>query len=222
MASIAILGGTGPLGRGLARRLAAAGHTVTIGSRDAARAEEAAGELSTADATVAGATNQDAVDDSEIVLVAVPYEALRATVDQLTGLESRLVVSCVNPLEFDDRGPRALPVDEGSAAEVVAAALTKRGSAPRVTAAFHHLSAPLLLSGTTAHDETVLVVGDDADDKATVCALAGDVVAMPGVDAGPLRNAQQIEAMTAVLIAINKRYRTRAGLAITGLGNDHN
>jgi len=138
MSTIGVIGGTGALGRGLALRLAAAGHHVRIGSRDPSRAKEAAAPLG--DRTTGGA-NAD-VCDSDMVIVAVPWLAHEQTIAGLRDeLEGRIVVDCVNPLGFDERGPFALSVDAGSAAEQAQQLLP--GSV--VVGAFHHVSAELLL-----------------------------------------------------------------------------
>lgn len=213
---IAILGGTGPHGRGLARRFALAGHDVRVGSRDVARAAGAATELATylpAGTNLTGTDNQAAVDGTDVVVLAVPYAGLASLLAGLEGLDGRVVVSCVNPLAFDERGPHALEVPEGSAAELVAATLP--GS--RVVAAFHHVSALTLQSEEDLHDESVLVCGDDRDAKALVVELAGAVAGRGGIDAGPLRNARHLEGLTAVLLGINRRYKARTSIAITGL-----
>lgn len=213
---IAILGGTGPQGKGLGYRFALAGHDIAIGSRRPERAAEMADELRPRlDAgMITSGSNADVVPDADLVLLSVPYEGqvdlLRDLTDALVG---KLLVSCVNPLGFDEAGPHAVAVPEGSAAEQAAAALPDT----TVVAAFHHLSAPSLLEDGPVHDESVLVCGDDAEAKQVVIALAATTAARGGVDAGPLRNAQQIEAMTAVLIAINRTYKARSGIAIAGL-----
>ncbi|WP_029429756.1 NADPH-dependent F420 reductase [Blastococcus sp. URHD0036] len=217
--TIAVLGGTGALGRALALRLARSGSPVVLGSRDAARAAATAAELQEllaaagTDARVDGAANEDAAAAGEIVLLATPWDESGATIAALApALTGRLVVSCINPLGFDAQGPHGLAVAEGSAAEQVAALLP--GST--VTAAFHHLSAPSVadldrdLSG-----EDVLVCGDDAAARARVVDLAAAVTGRPGVDVGALRQARVLEPFTAVIIAVNKRYKTRAGVLMT-------
>lgn len=215
--TIAVLGGTGALGRALALRLARSGHPVVLGSRNASRAQATAGELREllggSEARIDGATNEEAAAAGEIVLLATPWDESGASIAALADvLSGRLVVSCINPLGFDAQGPYGLSVAEGSAAEQVAALL----SASTVTAAFHHLSAPSLanlekdLSG-----EDVLVCGDDAAARAKVVALAAAVTGRPGIDVGALRQARVLEPFTAVLIAVNKRYKTRAGVLLT-------
>lgn len=211
--TVGILGGTGPQGRGLAYRFARGGLTVRIGSRDAARGEQAAAELAGVD-NVTGGGNEYAAD-ADVVIVAVPWEAHEPTLRSLKDqLEGKIVVDCVNPLGFDGRGPYALAVPEGSAAQQAEALLP--GS--RVCAAFHHVSAVLLADPEVAQIELdVLVLGDDREAAAVVQAIAGRVDGMRGVWAGRLRNAAQVEAFTANLIAINKRYKVHAGVRVTDL-----
>ncbi|MFC0861141.1 NADPH-dependent F420 reductase [Sphaerimonospora cavernae] len=206
--TIGILGGTGDQGRGLARRFALAGHPVLIGSRSAERAEEAARSLS-----VRGAENAVVATEADIVIVAVPWDGHRALLESLRDeLDGKIVVDCVNPLGFDKRGAYALPVEEGSAAQQAAAVLT--GS--RVVAAFHHVSAVLLLDPAVERiDLDVLVLGDDREATDTVRALAARIPGFRGVYGGRLRNAHQVEALTANLISINRRYKAHAGLRIT-------
>ncbi|MEU5992967.1 NADPH-dependent F420 reductase [Spirillospora sp. NPDC047418] len=214
--SIGILGGTGDQGKGLARRFALAGHTVTIGSRKAERAQAAAGELA-AERTglrISGAENPVAAGRSDVVVVAVPWDGHKATLESLrTELTGKIVVDCVNPLGFEKgKGAFALPVEEGSAAQQAAAVLTES----RVVAAFHHVSAKLLLDpGVDEMELDVLVLGNDREATDLVQALAGRIPGMRGVYGGRLHNAHQIEAFTANLISMNRRYKAHAGLRIT-------
>ncbi|MBA9006736.1 NADPH-dependent F420 reductase [Thermomonospora cellulosilytica] len=208
--SLGILGGTGDQGKGLARRFAMAGHQVIIGSRNAERARQAAEELGL---SVRGAENAVAAAEPDVVIVAVPWEGHRATLESLRAeLAGKIVVDCVNPLGFDKRGAFALQVEEGSAAEQAAAVLPDS----RVVAAFHHVSAKLLLDPEVAEMELdVLVLGDDREATDTVQALAGRIGGMRGIYGGRLRNARQVEAFTANLISINRRYKAHAGLRVT-------
>lgn len=213
MLSIGILGGTGPQGRGLGRRLALAGHPVVLGSRSAERAAEAAAGTGTDG--VSGGSNADAAA-ADLVVVTVPYEGHADLLTAVAGsLAGKIVVDCVNPLGFDQQGPYPLPVADGSAAQEAQRILPDS----TVVAAFHHLSAVRLTDpATTSFDEDVLVLGEDRAAVGTVIELAA--AALPGsrgVYAGRLRNAHQVEALTANLIAINRRYRTHAGLRITEL-----
>ncbi|NUP03084.1 MAG: NADPH-dependent F420 reductase [Nonomuraea sp.] len=208
--SIAILGGTGDQGKGLARRFALAGHQVLIGSRSAQRAREAAESIG---AGARGAENAAVAAEADVVIVAVPYEGHKALLESLRAeLAGKIVVDCVNPLGFDKQGAYALPVEEGSAAQQAAAVLTES----RVVAAFHHVSAVLLMDPAVEKvDLDVLVLGDDREATDTVQALAELIPGVRGVYGGRLRNAHQIEALTANIISVNRRYKAHAGLRIT-------
>jgi NADPH-dependent F420 reductase len=213
-AIVGILGGTGDQGRGLARRLALAGNEVLIGSRDASRAATAAAELAQESSlSVRGAANADVARDADIVIVAVPYDGHKDLLVSLASeLAGKVVVDCVNPLGFDKQGCFALEVPEGSAAQQALSVLPDS----RVVAAFHHVSAVLLLDPTVEQVDTdVLVLGDDRAATDLVQALAGRIAGFRGIYAGRLRNAHQIEAFTANLIAINRRYKAHAGIRVT-------
>lgn len=207
---IGIVGGTGPQGRGLAARLAGSGLEVLVGSRDATRAATVA---STIGGRTAGDSNQRVARLADVVLVTVPWEGHRDLLASLApDLAGKTVVDCVNPLGFDKHGPFRLEVPEGSAAEQAAALLPHS----TVTAAFHHLSAVTLLDpGTVALDSDVLVLGDDRAATDLVQILAGRIPGCRGVYAGRLRNAGQVEALTANLIAMNKRYKSHASVRVT-------
>jgi len=214
---IGILGGTGDQGRGLARRFALAGHQVLIGSRSAERAEGAAQQLGHG---VRGLANAAAAREADVVIAAVPWEGHGELLAALAGeLAGKIVVDCVNPMGFDKRGAYALTAAEGgpaegSAAEQAAALLP--GS--RVVAAFHHVSAVLLLDPEVdTMDLDVLVLGDDREATDLVQALAGRIPGVRGIYAGRLRNCGQIEALTANLVSINRRYKAHAGLRITDI-----
>jgi len=214
---IGILGGTGDQGRGLARRFALAGHQVIIGSRSAERAEGAARELGHG---VRGLANDAAAREADVVIAAVPWEGHGDLLSGLAGdLAGKIVVDCVNPMGFDKRGAYALPADEGgpaegSAAEQAAALLPDS----RVVAAFHHVSAVLLLDPEVdTMDLDVLVLGDDREATDLIQALAGRIPGVRGIYAGRLRNCGQIEALTANLVSINRRYKAHAGLRITDI-----
>ncbi len=214
--TIAVLGGTGPQGRGLARRFAAAGLEVVIGSRSAERAESTAAELAEAvGGSVRGADNAGAAEAGDIVVVAVPWdghkELLGGLVEQLAG---KVVVDCVNPLGFDKQGAYALEVEEGSAAQQAAAILVDS----TVVGAFHNVSAVKLEDpDVTEVDTDVLVLGDVREATDLVRALADTIPGVRGVYGGRLRNAHQVEALTANLISINRRYKAHAGLRITDI-----
>jgi hypothetical protein len=214
--SVAVLGGTGEQGQGLAYRLAAAGVRVIVGSRDAERAKACAALVSDRiSGTVEGAANDEASQRADLVIVAVPWSGHEATLRDLVGpLTGKIVVDCVNPLGFDERGPYRIDVAAGSAAEQAAALLT--GS--RVVGAFHNVSASLLMDATVDDlDQDVLVLGDDRAATDVVRELAALLPGVRAVFGGRLRNAAQVEALTANLIAINRRYKARSGIRITGI-----
>ncbi|WP_213450809.1 NADPH-dependent F420 reductase [Rhizomonospora bruguierae] len=214
--TVGILGGTGDQGRGLAYRFARAGVPVLVGSRTEEKGQQAAEELAKLPgvrATPRGGANPWVAAGADVVIVAVPWEGHGDLLASLREpLAGKIVVDCVNPLGFDKQGPYPLPVEEGSAAQQAAAILPEA----RVCAAFHHVSAPLLAD--PAVDEMhldVLVLGDDRAATETVQALAGRIPGVRGIYGGRLRNAHQVEAFTANLIAINRRYRAHAGVRIT-------
>ena len=209
---VGVLGGTGDQGRGLAHRLAAAGNPVIIGSRSAERAQAAAAELG---AGVRGMANADAARESDVVIVAVPWEGHRDLLASLAGpLAGKVVIDCVNPLGFDKRGCYPLPVQAGSAAEQAAEVLPDS----RVVGAFHHVSAVVLLDPeVTTVDLDVMVLGEDREATDLVQALAGRIPGIRGVYAGRLRNCGQVEALTANFVSINRRYKAHAGLRITDI-----
>lgn len=218
--TVAIIGGTGPQGRGLALRFALAGVPVVIGSRDAERAERAADELNRAlspapDPAIRGAANTDAARAGRIVVITVPYEGHASLLESLReSAAGRIVVDCVNPLGFDGRGGYAVEVPEGSAAEQAAALLPDS----TVIGAFHHVSAAVLndLARSTV-DCDVMVLGEDRTAATAVADLASRIPGMRGIYSGRLRNARQVETLTANIVAINRRYRTDAGIRITGV-----
>ena len=218
---IGIFGGTGDQGRGLAARFAAAGNPVIIGSRSTERAAIAASSCAEAAALfgpsvpVRGMTNAEAAQEADVVIVAVPWDGHRALLASLAApLAGKIVIDCVNPMGFDQRGAYPLPVAEGSAAQQAAALLP--GST--VVGAFHHISSVLLLDPeVTSLDQDVLVLGDDRAATDLVQAVAARIPGVRGVYAGRLRNCGQVEALTANLVSINRRYKAHAGLRITDI-----
>lgn len=221
--TIGVLGGTGPQGKGLALRWAVAGLCVLIGSRSAERAQRTAAELAEraglaapdAGGPISGADNHGCASAADLVLVAVPWEGHDALLTSLREpLAGKIVIDCVNPLRFDKQGPYPLRVQEGSAAQQAAALLPDS----TVTAAFHHVSAVTLADLSVPKvDLDVLVLGEDRPATDRVCALADTIPGVRGVYGGRLRNAGQVEALTANLIAINRRYKTHAGIRVTDL-----
>jgi 8-hydroxy-5-deazaflavin:NADPH oxidoreductase len=212
--SVGILGGTGDQGRGLALRLAAAGNRLIIGSRDAGRAAAAAASVGSAP-QVTGVVNEEAATAADLVIAAIPWEGHADLLGRLAGaLQGKIVVDCVNPIGFDSHGAYAIPVPEGSAAQQAAAVL----GGSTVVGAFHHLSATLLLDpGVTDLSQDVLVLGDDRHATDLVQALAGRLPGVRGVYGGRLRNCGQIEALTANLVSVNRRYKAHAGVRITDI-----
>ena len=217
---VGILGGTGPQGRGLGVRLAAAGQRVLLGSRDGERAREVSAEVAGRAAAagggevwVQGGSNVDVAGAADLVIVAVPYAGHAATLAELAApLAGKTVVDCVVPMGFDELGAYVLDVPEGSVAQQAAALLPDS----QVVGAFHHLSARLLedLSQPTL-DGDVMVVGDVREATDTVQALAGRLPGMRGIYAGRLRNARQVEALTINLVSVNRRYKAHAGIRVT-------
>jgi NADPH-dependent F420 reductase len=219
---VGVLGGTGPQGRGLAVRLAAAGQRVLLGSRDAERAVEVAAEVAAkaraaaaglAEVSVQGGSNIDVAGAADLVIIAVPYAGHAATLADLAApLAGKIVIDCVVPMGFDELGAYVLDVPEGSATQQAAVLLPDSS----VVGAFHHLSAVLLEDvSRPALDGDVMVVGDVREATDTVQALAGRIPGMRGVYAGRLRNARQVEALTINLVSVNRRYKAHAGIRIT-------
>ncbi len=220
---VGILGGTGPQGRGLAVRWAAAGQRVLLGSRDADRAVEVAAAVATrataaaggGEVWVQGGANADVAGAADLVVVAVPFAGHAELLTELAApLAGKVVVDCVVPMGWDELGAHVLEVAEGSVTQQAAALLPDS----TVVGAFHHLSAVSLedLSQPTL-DGDVMVVGDDRAAMDLVQALAGQLPGLRGVYAGRLRNARQVEALTINLVSVNRRYKTHAGLRVTGV-----
>ncbi len=214
---VGILGGTGPAGRGLGARLAAAGIEVTLGSRERARAEAAAAELVAAwpdrGLRVSGHENAGAAA-AELVVLATPFEGALATVAPLRrALADKVVVSMVSALVRVGREIQAVSLPRGSVAATVAAALPSA----RVAAAFHHLPAEDLGALEERLVADVLVCADDAEAKEVTMGLIERVDGLRALDAGRLSQAGPIEAFTAVCIALNVRYKARTYLRVGGL-----
>ena len=203
---IALIGGTGSFGMALAVRLHEAGYAVVIGSRDAERAQAAAAELG-----VAGATNEDAARDADIVVLTTKADGAVETARSLRGAIGQTpVLSVAAELSFSKDG-----VSPTSEATSIAQRIQDVIDGP-VIAGLHSLAATNL-GGDVAPDEDTLVCGDDADAKAIVLELAGKVTSGRAIDAGPLASARALEGMTAVIVNVNKRYKAHAGLRVTGV-----
>ncbi len=221
---IPIIGGTGALGYGLAMRLARAGQEIVIGSRKLDRAEEAAAKLNEAvpGAAIEGLENGDAAKRGPIVFLTVPF---RAQSETLTNLKEhltagQLLVDCTVPLAaaISGKATRTLGVWQGSAAQQ---AQEMAPDGVTVISALHTVSAPVL-AGEGELDEDVLICGDRKADKARVAEVIKLIDGVRPVNAGPLDQAKIVEPLTALLIGINSRYKTHAGIRITGLPDgDH-
>jgi NADPH-dependent F420 reductase len=205
---VAILGGTGSFGGALAARLVAAGgHEVVIGSRDAARAEAAAAELGVG---VSGMTNDDAVRAVELAVLAVKADAALETARGVAGaLGTTPLLSVASALSFAKDGVRP-DADERSLAERIQDVV-----AGPVVAGLHTIAASNI--GSDPADEDALVCGDDADAKLLALELADTVVGGRALDAGPLANARTLEGLTAVIVNLNRRYKAHAGVRVSGL-----
>ena len=221
--TVAVIGGTGPQGKGLGYRFARHGHDVVLGSRAAGKAQAVAEEVSERLALVGGtgsaqgASNADAVAAADVVLLAVPYDGHDELVASLAGgLAGKTLISCVNPLAFDKRGAHGRVIGQGeSSAAESAAELAPQAT---VVGAFHNVSAVGLWGEDEFLDEDVIVVGDSAEAKQVAIDLATAVTSRPGVDGGQLRLSRVLEPFTALLISINRKYKTHSGIRVTGLG----
>jgi 8-hydroxy-5-deazaflavin:NADPH oxidoreductase len=230
--SIPIIGGTGALGYGLAVRLARAGQTIVIGSRKPERAEEAASRLNEAvpGAGVEGLENGEAAKRGPIVFLTVPFRAQSETLTNLKEALSEvcarapeaeptatrlILVDCTVPLAaaISGKATRTLGVWQGSAAQQ---AQEMAPDGVTVISALHTVSAPSL-AGEEPLDEDVLICGDKKADKARVAEVIELIDGLRAVNAGPLDQAKIVEPLTAMLIGINSRYKTHAGIRITGL-----
>jgi NADPH-dependent F420 reductase len=214
--TIAVIGGTGREGSGLSLRWAASGLHVVIGSRTVEKAERVAGELTgqLGEGAIRGLANRDAATAGDIVVLSVPYGAHSAILKDIQpALDGKLLVDVTAPL--DPRDPGRVQRRNPFSAAVEAQELV--GDAATVVAAFQNISAVHLKELEHEIDSDVLVCGDDDDAKRTVIELAARA-GLRGLDAGPLDNASVVEGLTAVLIAINRNYKTRsAGIHITNL-----
>jgi 8-hydroxy-5-deazaflavin:NADPH oxidoreductase len=220
---VAIVGGTGALGFGLGLRLGRAGVRVVIGSRDGGRAAEAAGRASerVPDGSFEGRLNPEAVGDAAAVVLSVPF---RNQSENLTNLRDalapgQLLIDATVPLAaaVSGRATRMLGVPQGSAAQQ-AAEMAPDGV--RVVSALHTVSAPRLADLDAELDEDVLICGDRRDDKREAAELIARIRGLRCVDAGRLEMARIAESLTALMISINARYKTHAGVRVTGLPDD--
>ncbi|HZU22800.1 MAG TPA: NADPH-dependent F420 reductase [Terriglobales bacterium] len=220
MQTIAIIGGTGPEGSGLAQRWARAGRRIIIGSRDAARAQRKAEEISREAGyqNVSGAANAEAAAAAEVVVLTVPFPAQAQTLKDLKAAlrPGMVLIDATVPLAatVGGRSTRVLGLWQGSAAQQ-AAELVPKGV--MVAAAFQNIGAEIL-QGTGAVDCDVIVCSDHDEARVAAMQLAALIPGVRAIDGGKLENARTVEQLTALLIAINMRYQTHsAGIRITGL-----
>lgn len=217
---VAIVGGTGALGFGLALRLGLQGVPIVIGSRDEERAHEAARRAAAevSDGSFEGRVNRDAVNGVPLVILSVPFRNQSETLTNLREAlrQGQLVVDATVPLAaaVGGKATRVLGVWQGSAAQQAQEMVP---SGVRVVSAFHTVSASVLTDLDHDLDEDVLICGDLRDDKEQVASLVERVPGLRAVDCGPLELARIVEQFTALIISINVRNRARAGVKITGL-----
>jgi 8-hydroxy-5-deazaflavin:NADPH oxidoreductase len=213
---IAVLGGTGKEGSGLALRWAAAGYDVTLGSRELEKAQRAAAELNTmlGQDIVRGMTNRDAATQADVVVVTVPYAAHAATIESVKDIvQGKVMVDVTVPL--DPQNVRRVKMPAAGSASVEAQQLL--GEGVKVVAAFQNISAEHLRSLDHEIECDVLVCGNDKDAKKQVIELA-QAARIQAWDAGPIENAVVVEGLTSVLINLNIKHKVKAsGIRITGI-----
>jgi NADPH-dependent F420 reductase len=217
---IAVIGGTGPAGRGLALRWARAGETIILGSRDAERAQQAAAAIQQklgGQASISGMENGEACAAADILMLTVPFEGQAALLKQLKSAitAGSILIDATVPLaaSVGGRASRTLGVWQGSAAQQTAELVPREVS---VVAAFHNLSAELL-EGDAPLDCDVIVCSDDPDAAQLTRELAAKIPGVRALDGGKLENSRTVEQITALLIGMNLRHKGHAGIRITGL-----
>lgn len=217
---LGFLGGTGPEGSGLALRLVLSGEQVIIGSRDAARAEETArglnalAHLPEAYSEVHSGLNEEAARSADMVFIAVPFPAQRALLESLKNhLDGKVVVDTVVPVTYSKGRFSTAVVEEGSAALQAQAILP--GS--RVVAAFQTVSAHDLLDLAKPVEGDVVTCADDEEAKALVMRLAERIPSLRAIDGGGLENSHYVEGITALLLNINRIYKSRSSLRVVGI-----
>jgi NADPH-dependent F420 reductase len=213
--TLAIIGGTGPEGKGLAARFAKAGMSVIIGSRSAERGEEAAREIrEAAGGSVSGSTNADAALGADVILITLPYSGLADTLPPLAGaVGDKIVVSTVVPLEFSGGRASIMQIDDGSAAEETKRLLPDA----RIVGAFQNLAAHKLFDVTHPMEGDVIVTSDDREALREVMALAERIEGIRGVNGGGLRASRYVEGITALLVGVNRNYKTETSVKLVGI-----
>ena len=212
---LAILGGTGPEGKGLALRLAMAGEEVVIGSRDATRANDAAEALKelAPNLKVTGDVNDVAAQQGDTVFLTVPYEGQAALLQQVApALAGKVVVNVVAPMVFNRGRARAIRVEDGSAAEESQKILADS----QVVAALQNLSAEDLMQPDLTMESDVVVCSDHREAKEQVMGLVQRIPNLRAIDGGALEYARYVESLTALLVNINRIYRCHSTIKIVG------
>ena len=215
MTKIGIIGGTGPEGLGLAMRFAKAGDRVAIGSRSQERAEEAERKVKKAlpEAKVRGLVNAEAVEQTEVVFLTVPWDAHQSTLENLAeAIGDKILVDVVVPMLFDRGQPKAILVDEGSAAQQARAVARQA----KVVSAFHHLDGTDLQKVERPMQGDVLVCGDHRGAMKKVMALVERIEYVRALDAGGLSNARYLEEWTVMLLHLNRIHKAHTGVRIVG------
>jgi NADPH-dependent F420 reductase len=215
-ARIAIIGGTGPEGLGLAMRFTKAGHMVYIGSRSEERAAEAVEKVKAKlpEGDVFGGLNAEGAEKADFVFLTVPSDAHHDTlVDLEEAIGEKVLVDVVVPMLWDKDGPRALPVEEGSAAMQAGALLPKA----KVVSGFHHLDGSELQKIDKPLQGDVIIAGDHKPSKKKVMDLVEQIEYVRALDGGALANSHYLEEFTVQLLQINKIYKAHAGVRITGI-----
>jgi NADPH-dependent F420 reductase len=220
---VSIIGASGALGFGLTVRLGRAGSAVVLGSRDSARAEEAAERArdAVAQGTFEGLPNNEAAAANEIVILCVPFRNQSETLNNLRDIlrPGQIVIDATVPLAaaVGGKATRTLGVWQGSAAQQAQEMVPKGVT---VLSALHTISAARLRDLNQKLDEDVLLCGDNRADKRRAAALIDSIGGLRCVDCGPLEMARITEGLTALMISVNVRYKARAGVKITGLPTD--
>jgi NADPH-dependent F420 reductase len=215
-ARIAIVGGTGPEGLGLAMRFTKAGHMVYIGSRSEERAAEAVEKVKAKlpEGDVFGGLNAEGAEKADFVFLTVPSDAHQSTLEELAEqIDDKILIDVVVPMLWDKDGPKAIPVDEGSAAMQARALLPKA----KVISGFHHLDGTELQKVDKPLQGDVIVAGDHKPSKKKVMDLVEQIEYVRALDGGGLTNSRYLEEFTVQLLQINKIYKSHAGVRITGI-----
>ena len=215
---ISIIGGTGPEGKGLGLSLAMAGEKVFIGSREEPKGQEVAQQIKEIEGvrniTVEGGSNLNAAKMGDIIIISTPYSGHKQTLmDYASLLKDKIIIDVVVPLSFSKGKISTLPISEGSEAEE-AQEILKESS---VVGAFHNVSAEDLLIPNKKMDCDVIVCSNNQDSKKTVIQLTEKILGLRGIDGGGLHNSKYVEDFTALLININKIYKTHSSIKISGI-----